>query len=143
MLHKLDLIYDDGRKETKIVHTTHGEQVEIFPKRDGITFCNCKTFKYEFDKHPTLCPAIVKLGDRHVIMPWGVICHPETNIEDIHIKVKRKNKPTVKIEKWEFESDSGGGTYVVSKQGDKLKCDCMGFWRSKGNCKHVKEVRNL
>jgi hypothetical protein len=24
---------------------------------------------------------------------------------------------------------------------DKLKCNCMGFWKSKGNCKHVKEVR--
>ena len=140
MLHKLDLIYKDGREEVKIFHTEPGEQVKIHPRRDGITFANHKVFKYEFDEYPGLCPAIVKLGGKHKIMPWNVECHPKTTIDDIKVIVKRKNKPKEK-KTWKFESSNGNGTYKVTKQGDKLKCDCMGFWRSKGNCKHVKEVR--
>lgn len=140
MLHKLDLVYSDGREETKLIHTVPGEQVSIYPKRDKIRLANHRVFKYEFPEHPTLCPAIVKLGGVRKIMPWGVECHPKTEITDIVVIKKRKNKPRKKS--WKFESSSGGGTYKVTKDGDKLKCDCMGFWRSKGNCKHVKEVRN-
>lgn len=140
MLHKLDLVYDDGTEETKIFHTVPGEQVKIYPERDKIHFSNHKVFKYEFPEHEGLVPVIVKLGGVKKIMPWGVECHPKTTLDDIRIIKKRKNKPTQK-KTWKFESASGGGTYKVTTQYGKLKCDCMGFWRSKGNCKHVKEVR--
>ena len=75
-------------------------------------------------------------------MPWGVECHPKTTIDDIEVIKKRKNKPRQPTDTWSFTSSNGNGTYKVTKHGDKFKCNCMGFWRSKGNCKHVKEVRD-
>jgi hypothetical protein len=42
---------------------------------------------------------------------------------------------------WNFKSSDGKGKYQVRQDMGKLKCNCMGFWKSKGNCKHVKEVR--
>ena len=42
-----------------------------------------------------------------------------------------------------FESKSGLGEYKTSynPNNNTFKCNCMGFWRSKGNCKHVKALR--
>tara|TARA_R100001460_G_scaffold85799_1_gene127106 strand:- start:147 stop:596 length:450 start_codon:yes stop_codon:yes gene_type:complete len=143
MLHQLDIVYKCifHGEETKIIHTEPGEQVKIYPKKDGIKFANHKVFKYKFKEWEGLCPAIVKFGDKKVIMPWGVECHPKTTIDDIEVIKKRKNKPRQPKSTWEFTSSNGNGTYKVTKHGDKFKCNCMGFWRSKGNCKHVKEVK--
>ena len=141
MLHKLDLVYDDGRKESKIIYTKPGEQVTIYPQRDGIKSAGHKVFKYEFDEWKGLCPAIVKLGGVKKILPWGIECHPNTKITDIIVTKIKPIKPKSTKETFKFKSSSGGGTYKVTKDGDTIKCDCMGFWRSKGNCKHVKEVR--
>ena len=147
MLHKLDIVYKCifHGEESKIIYTEPGEQIKIYPKRDGIKFANHKVFKYKFKEWGGLCPAIVKFGDKKVIMPWGVECHPKTTIDDIEVIKKRKNKPRQQVQPkstWEFTSSSGNGVYKVIKYGDKYKCDCMGFWRSKGNCKHVREVRD-
>lgn len=142
MLKELYLEHKDGRSETKLLHLNPGEQVSIQPRRDGITFSNCKTFVYKVPKHPYLSPTIIRLGGKYKIMPHGIECHPKTTMDDIKVIVKRKNKPRVKKEKWTFESSNGNGTYTVTKQEGVIKCNCMGFWRSKGNCKHVKQVRN-
>jgi hypothetical protein len=44
----------------------------------------------------------------------------------------------VKSERWEF-TGSKGGTYIVQKIDDMLKCSCPGFM-FRNECKHVKEV---
>ena len=147
MLHKLDIVYKDifHGEESKIIYTEPGEQIKIYPKRDGIKFANHKSFRYEVPEWKGLCPSIIKLGGVRKIMPWGIECHPKTTLTDIKVIKKRKNKPrqpTHPINTWSFTSSNGNGTYKVTRHGDKFKCDCMGFWRSKGNCKHVKEVRD-
>ena len=48
MLKELVLEYEDGRKETKIVLSN---ETTIYPKRDGITFGFCRSFKYKVEKH--------------------------------------------------------------------------------------------
>ena len=144
MLHQLDIVYKCifHGEESKIIHTEPGEQVKIYPKRDGIKFANHKSFRYEVPEWKGLCPSIIKLGGVRKIMPWGIECHPKTTIDDIEVIKKRKNKPRQPTDTWSFTSSNGNGTYKVTKHGDKFKCNCMGFWRSKGNCKHVKEVRD-
>jgi hypothetical protein len=68
----------------------------------------------------------------------------------VHLKVTLLIKPVkieapIEKETWKFESSSEKGLfYKVTKQGDKLTCNCSGFYRcldrNKG-CKHVQEVR--
>jgi hypothetical protein len=142
MLHELYLEYGDGRKETKIIHTNEGETVTIYPQQDNITCSGHKPFKYYIPRWRGLTKAIVRFENRYVIMPHGIECHPKTTMDDIVIVDEPVAKPQKIIEeKWEFTSSDGKGKYNVRVDMGKLKCNCMGFFKSKGNCKHVKEVR--
>jgi hypothetical protein len=144
MLKELIIEYGDGRKETRIVPN---DEAKIYPKRDNITFCYCRPFKYKVKKHAYLCVAIANFGNKHVIMPAGIVCHPKTTLDDI-IEIDDRPKvvekaPEVKqpSQTWKFESSSGGGTYVVKMTPRGLTCDCPGRWRAKDKkCKHMKEI---
>lgn len=144
MLKELYLEYGDGRTETKIIHLEPGEQVKIYPLRDNITTSNCKTFKYQVEKHPYLCLAIVKLGDQTYIYPSKTECHPKTTLDDVleidNTQPKEESKPREK-HTWKFKSSNSDSTYVVREKWGKLKCDCPGTWRAKDRrCKHIQEV---
>ena len=152
MLKELYLEFEDGRKETKLIHLEPGEQVKISPQQDGIVTAGCKTFKYQVPKHRYLTKMIVRFGDKTLIYPEGIECHPKTTLDDVveylteeQLIEEKVEAPEVKVQKWEFESASGGGTYIVTlnKHGNP-KCNCSGFWRVKDKekgCKHVQEVR--
>jgi hypothetical protein len=148
MLKELYLEFEDGRKETKLIHLEPGEQVKISPQQDGIITAGCKTFKYQVPKHRYLTKMIFRFGDKTLIYPEGIECHPKTTLDDVveylteEPTIEEKvEESEVEVQKWEFESASGGGTYIVTlnKFGNP-KCNCPGTWRSKGRCKHVKEV---
>jgi hypothetical protein len=138
MLSKMFIEYEDGLKVEKVVHNS-----ETSFKTKSIKHASCQPFKYEVEKHPYLCIAIVQMGNIKKIMPAGIVCHPKTTLEDI---VEIDNTPVEKVEKpvekkkWMFESSSSDGFYQVTENMGKLKCNCMGFFRSRGNCKHIKEV---
>jgi hypothetical protein len=148
MLKELVLEYEDGRKETKIVLSN---ETTIYPKRDGITFGFCRSFKYKVEKHVYLPVAIARLSNKTIIMPAGIECHPETTLDDI---IVIDNTPKIEVvdvqlkpkqpelRSWSFESSSGGGTYFVKEtKNGFLRCDCPGVWRAKDRkCKHMKEV---
>ena len=141
MLKELIIEYGDGSKQTRIVPNN---KTKIYPKRDNITFCYCRPFKYKVKKHAYLCVAIVKFGNKYMIMPASIPCIPETTLDDI--EVIEDKKPKVVVEKpqkqqWMFESSSGDGFYQVTENMGKLKCNCPGTWRAKDRrCKHIKEV---
>lgn len=148
MLKELYLEFEDGRKETKLIHLEPGEQVKISPQQDGIITAGCKTFKYQVPKHRYLTKMIFRFGDKTLIYPEGIECHPKTTLDDVveylteEPTIEEKvEESEVEVQKWEFESKSGGGIYTVilNKHGNP-KCNCPGAWRSKGRCKHVKEV---
>ncbi len=69
-------------------------------------------------------------------MPSDIEVHPLTTIDDVNWTKPKLKKETMKIE-------GSMGTYKTTYDPNKktYKCTCMGFWRSKGNCKHVKELR--
>jgi hypothetical protein len=152
MLKELYLEFEDGRTETKLIHLEPGEQVKISPQQDGIVTAGCKTFKYQVPKHGYLTKSIFRFGDKTFIYPAQIECHPKTTLDDIveylteeQLLKEKIEAPKVEIQKWEFESASGGGTYTVTlnKFGNP-KCNCSGFWRVKDKekgCKHVQEVR--
>jgi len=149
MLKELYLEFEDGRKETKLIHLEPGEQVKISPQQDGIVTAGCKTFKYQVPKHKYLTKMIIRFGDKTLIYPEGIECHPKTTLDDVveylteeQLLEEKVEAPEVKVQMWEFESASGGGTYIVTlnKHGNP-KCNCSGAWRAKDKkCKHMKEV---
>jgi len=119
-----------GVNITRIVHS---EETLSSYKNMDIT-----RFKYKHD-HPVYPPLffVDKNGDKYLVPSW-IKVHPKTTKDDIEWKPKTFPKPKT----WKFESSSSPGLiYVVKKVGDKITCNCSGFWRSKGNCKHVKSVK--
>jgi len=105
-------------------------------------FVNTSVFKYEY-KHPYIPPSLITFptnGEKY-IMPGSIKVHPKTELSDIRWIKPKKKVEKVEKETYTFESSSGSGVYTVTKIGDKIKCSCFGYVRSKGNCKHVKEVR--
>lgn len=144
MLHELHIEYKDGRNEHKIVHTKPGEQIKLYPQRDGIVFAHHKVFKYEVPKHPYLPICVVSCYPKNYkkIYPYEIKCHPKTTYSDIIVIQKRVNKPREEKPKtWKFKSSSGDGFYEVRMTPNGLKCNCFGAIRSKQNCKHIKQVR--
>jgi hypothetical protein len=147
MLFELHLEFKDGSAKTTIVTA---EETKIYPQRDGIVHSGCKRFKYHVQKHSYLPCSIVRFTNSTMIFPAGIECHPQTTLEDI-VEIKpqeqiQEETPIVpqpeKLKSWKFESASGGGTYMVkqTKEGT-LRCDCMGYFRSRDRrCKHIKEV---
>jgi hypothetical protein len=140
MLSKMFIEYEDGLQVEKVVHNS-----ETSLKTKNIKHASCQPFKYQIEKHPYLCIAIVRYSDKTMIMPAGIPCHPKTTLDDI---VEIDLNPTVVEEKkprekhtWKFDSASSEGSYTVRENMGKLSCNCMGFWRAKDRkCKHIREV---
>ena len=100
-------------------------------------------FKYKTKS--LLKPGILTIQGKKYITPGWIPCHPDTQLTDIiHTKPKVKKVVVEKIEKHEYEfmSSNGKDKYFVRVIGESIKCTCPGFWVSKGNCKHVKEIKS-
>jgi hypothetical protein len=79
-------------------------------------------------------------GKKFMIPDW-VEVRSDTIYQDLKYNTPRKKKQKAEI--FEFKSSSGNGVYQVRKSSDgSLRCNCPGTWRTKGNCKHVKELRS-
>jgi len=117
--------------------------LSINPKGFG-PFIGFKLFKYDHNHY--MSPSLVNIGDKRYIVPTWVEVLPETRLEDINW-IKPKTKLTVKKSKTvikTFNSSSSDATYTTKFYPDSGKyfCDCPGSWRSFGNCKHIKQMRN-
>ena len=134
MLYSIEIVYDNGQTINEIVHST--KPLTIYPKRDGIRSSKASVHKYEIEHH--LPPTIFNspTNNKKYLVPMWIEVHPETTYDDVRwIKPKAKK---------EIEHIQGSmGTYKTTYDPNKntYKCTCMGFWRSKGNCKHVKELK--
>lgn len=134
MLYSIEIVYDNGQTTNEIVHST--KPLTIYPKRDGIRTAKASVHKYEIEHH--LPPTIFEspTDNKKYLVPMWVEVHPETTYDDVKwIRPKAKK---------EIEHVQGSmGTYKTTYDPNKntYKCTCMGFWRSKGNCKHVKALK--
>ena len=77
-------------------------------------------------------------------MPSWQKVDPNTTLKDIQwIKPKPKVKRQETVIKT-FKSGSSDAVYTTKyyPTSGKYFCDCPGSWRSFGNCKHIKQMRN-
>jgi hypothetical protein len=149
MLKESWIVYKDGTVKTEIISLKDGEVFSVNPRQDNIQHAGVRTFKYHVPKHKYLPKAIVCFGNKTIIYPSQIPCHPDTTLDDIIEEVEEtvveQETSTLVVEEkktWEFESSSGDGKYFVSlnKFGNP-KCNCPGVWRAKDKrCKHIKEV---
>ena len=102
-----------------------------------------RRFKYEY-KGEVMPPTLLELNGKTYIMPiWKEVVEG-TTLNDIEwIKPKPKKKRTEPVIKT-FTSGSSDNVYTTKYYPDSgnFHCTCPGSWRSRGNCKHIKELRN-
>ena len=130
-----------GNPRSRIIYKPNGEAFGFNPKGFG-SFINVQMFKYEY-KHELIPPSLTVLDGKKYIVPSWKEVDPNTTLNDIQwIKPKVKttrSKPIVKINK----SSSSDAEYTTKYYPDsgKYYCDCPGTWRTRGNCKHIKEMK--
>ena len=131
-----------GNLRTRIIYRPDGEAFSINPKGLGPTIF-VKRFRYQYE-HPYMPPTILELNGKTYLMPlWQEVINGTTinDIEWVKPKPKKKRSETV-IET--FTSSSSENIYETKYYPDsgKFYCSCPGSWRSRGNCKHIKELKN-
>ena len=133
MLYNVNIVYDNGQSMSEIIHSV--TPISLYPKRDKIKSSVVSVHKYEVEG--SFHPGLIQLDDgKKYIIPKWIEVHPETTYDDI-IWIQPKQKKII-------EQNVGSvGTYktVYDPNKNTYKCTCMGFWRSKGNCKHVRALK--
>ena len=142
MLYEFQNYNKHGNIRTRIIPWPNGKAFGINPKGLG-SYIGVKVFKYEY-KHEILPPGLINAGGKKYIVPGWQEVLPETELNDIKW-VKPKPKVVVKQEPIVVTSvsSSSNKTYTTTYYPDsgKFWWDCPGMWRSGGNCKHVKSLR--
>ena len=129
-----------GNPRSRIFYRPDGE---AFSHGPGFGPTMVRRFKYEY-KHEVLPPTILELNGKTYLMPLWKEVVKGTTIDDIEwIKPKPKKKRTEPVIET-FTSGSSDSVYTTKYYPDSgnFHCTCPGSWRSRGNCKHIKELRN-
>ena len=141
--HKVNILGQEIVYTNKFIKYTEKTSYGFKPSSSLVSHAS-RLFKYTHE-HSYLPPTLVVLNGQKYIMPTWQKVHPETTYNDIEWIKPVKTEAPVEKETWKFESSSEKGLfYKVKKQGDKLTCNCSGFFRCKDRnkgCKHVQEVR--
>jgi len=137
-LHEFSNLNKHGNIRSRIIYnptTSFG----INPKGLG-GYIGVRCFKYKFTN--IISPTLVILSNQKYLMPGWVKVHPKTELSDIEWI-----KPIIKksIEKFENKSSSSNKIYITKRftRGNKITytCTCPGAWISRGNCKHIKQLK--
>jgi hypothetical protein len=95
--------------------------------------------KQMYHVQSSLRPAIVKLSKGTFVVPAWVEVPKDTTLDQIIWENESQPKPDSNIIKVE---GSSGSTYFIQKIGNKYKCSCPGYFRSKDRvCKHIKQLK--
>ena len=128
-----------GNSRHRIFHLPDGKPFSHGP---GFGPTMVRRFKYEY-KGEVMPPTLLELNGKTYIMPiWKEVVEG-TTLNDIEwIKPKPKKKRTDAIIET-FASGSSDTTYTTKYYPDSgnFYCSCPGSWRSRGNCKHIKELK--
>jgi hypothetical protein len=142
--HKVTILGQEIIYTNKYIKYTKDTSYGFKPQSSLISHAS-RLFKYEFE-HSYLSPSLFidSKGDKYIVPSW-IKVHPKTTLKDIEVIRVEKIEAPIEKETWKFESSSEPGVfYKVRKQGDKLICNCSGFFRCKDKvkgCKHMQEVR--
>ena len=132
-----------GNPRSRIIFRPDGEAFGFNPHGFG-PFVNVQMFRYEY-KHDIMPPALIVSNNKKYIVPTWEEVDPNTTLNDIEwVKPKPKNQKRAKTIIKTHISGSGLGEYTTKyyPESGKYHCSCPGYWRSGGNCKHVKEMKN-
>jgi len=134
MLYHIKNVYDDGRATDEIIHSD--KPLVIYPKRDGIKTSKSSIHKYEIES--TLPPTIYKSSqdNKVYLVPMWIEVHPQTTYDDV-VWIRPKAKKIIE----HIQGSMGEYKTTYNPNKNTYHCSCMGFWRSKGNCKHVKALK--
>ena len=130
-----------GTLRSRIIYKPDGQAFSYGPGFGS--FVNVQMFKYKY-KHEILPPALVTFGDKTYIVPTWQEVDSNTTLKDIEwIKPKPVAKRSETVIKT-FKSSSSDTEYTTKyyPTSGKYFCDCPGSWRSLGNCKHIKQMKN-
>jgi hypothetical protein len=131
-------MHHDGEITESIVKAPIDSPLSIDPNKNNTKHILVKRIMYDY--HGNLSPAIISTLNGKYIVPGWIKVHPEATLVDINW-IREKIKP-VEAQVFKFTSASMPGIeYKVTKIGTRITCTCQGYFRSGGNCKHVKEVR--
>jgi len=137
MLFNIKLVHTNGEITESIMNTSSDTPITIYPNND-IKHSFVKRMMYDYKGN--IPPAIVSTITGTYIVPGWIKVHPEATRNDINW-IQEKIEP-VEAEVFMFVSSSMPGMkYKTTKIGTRITCTCQGYYRSGGNCKHVKEVR--
>ena len=132
-----------GTLRSRIVYRPDGEAFGFNPKGFG-SFVNVQMFKYEY-KHEIIPPSLFvdQEGQKYIVPTWQKV-DPNTTLKDIEWVKPKPKKQRAKTVIETHISGSGLGEYTTKyyQESGKYHCSCPGYWRSKGNCKHVKQMKN-
>ena len=130
-----------GNLRSRIVYRPDGEAFSFNPKGFG-PFVNVRMFRYEYKG--AIPPALATFSGQTYIVPSWQKVDPNTTLKDIQwIKPKPKVKRQETVIKT-FKTGSSDAVYTTKyyPTSGKYFCDCPGSWRSFGNCKHIKQMKN-
>ena len=116
-----------GNLRSRIIYRPDGEAFGFNPKGFG-----------------PFVPALATFSGQKYIMPSWQKVDPNTTLKDITwIKPKVKKQRAKTVIKTHV-SGSGLGEYTTKyyPESGKYHCSCPDYWRSRGNCKHVKQMKN-
>jgi len=132
-----------GNLRSRIIYRPDGEPFGFNPKGFG-SFVNVQMFRYEY-KHEVIPPGLFvdQEGQKYIVPTWQKV-DPNTTLKDIEWIKPEPKKQRAKTVIETHISGSGLGEYTTKyyPESGKYHCSCPGYWRSKGNCKHVKQMRN-
>lgn len=131
-----------GNYRTRIIYKPDGQGFSYNPKGLGPSIW-VKRFRYQYE-HPYMAPTLMKLNGKKYLMPYWKEVDINTTLDDINwIKPKPKKKRSETVIET-FASGSSDNVYETKYYPDSGKyfCSCPGSWRSQGNCKHIKALRN-
>ena len=135
-----------GNPRSRIIYRPDNVAFSFKPKGLG-PFVNVQRFKYE--SKSTFAPALVTLNDKKYMVPDWMEVLPETTINDITSfepetrgRKKGQTKASNIVVKTPSSSSDEIYTTTYYPNSGKCYCDCPGTWRTAGNCKHVKKLKN-
>ena len=132
-----------GNLRSRIIYRPDGEPFGFNPKGFG-SFVNVQMFRYEY-KHEVIPPGLFvdQEGQKYIVPTWQKV-DPNTTLKDIEWVKPKPKKQRAKTVIETHISGSGLGEYTTKyyPESGKYHCSCPGYWRSKGNCKHVKQMKN-
>lgn len=88
-------------------------------------------------------PRIYKANDNktYILPTWEEVSENTTMDQVEWIQPVSKPEPKLTVSAWKPEMGENKYNTHFNVQANKFFCSCPGFWRAKGECKHVKALK--